>query len=83
MSTHKKLLTQILSGNSDANISFDDLCNLLLFPGFEMRTKGGHHIFRKEGIEEKINIQKDGHEAKIYQIKQIRIIITKYKLGIQ
>lgn len=37
-------------------------------------------IFRKEGIEEKINLQKDKNKAKVYQVKQVRNIILKYKL---
>jgi hypothetical protein len=46
-----------------------------------MRVSGSHHIFRKAGIEEKINLQKDGNKAKPYQVKQVRHIILKYKLG--
>jgi hypothetical protein len=38
-------------------------------------------MFRKEGIEEKINLQIDGSKAKPYQVKQVRIIIQKYGLG--
>ena len=50
--------------------------------GFEMRIKGSHHIFRRKGIEEKPNLQKDGNKAKPYQVKQIRKIILKYELGV-
>ena len=57
------------------------LINLLQHFGFEMRIKGSHHIFRKDGIEEKPNLQMDGNKAKPYQVKQIRNIIIKYKLG--
>jgi len=46
-----------------------------------MRINGSHHIFRKAGVEEKINIQKDGNKAKPYQIKQIRKIFLSYHLG--
>lgn len=46
-----------------------------------MRVKGSHHIFRKSGVEEKINLQKDGNKAKSYQVRQVRNIIIKYKLG--
>ena len=81
MGKHKKLLTQILSGTSDANIHFDDLCNLLKSFGFEVRTRGSHHIFRKEGVIEKINLQRAGNKAKPYQVKQVRNSIVKYKLG--
>jgi predicted RNA binding protein YcfA (HicA-like mRNA interferase family) len=77
----EKLIFQILSGTSDANIVFNDLCQLLIHLGFEERTKGSHHIFRRSGIEEKINLQKDGNRAKPYQVKQVRAVILKYKLG--
>jgi predicted RNA binding protein YcfA (HicA-like mRNA interferase family) len=81
MSKYEKLLLQILSGTSDANIKFEDLCNLLKKLGFEMRVRGSHHIFRKESIIEKINLQREGDKAKPYQVKQVRNIILKYKLG--
>ncbi len=80
MGNYKRLIQQILSGKADANIAFSDLCNLLLRCGFEMRASGSHHIFRKAGIEEKINLQKDDGKAKPYQVKQVRYIILKYKL---
>lgn len=81
MSKVEKLIAQILTGTSDANIAYKDLFQLLIQLGFEERTKGSHHIFRKSGIDEKINLQKDGNNAKPYQVKQVRTIILKYKLG--
>lgn len=81
MSKYDKLLLQIFRGNSDANISFDDLCQLLRRLGFEERTRGSHHLFRKQGVEEKINLQREGNKAKVYQVRQIRVVILKYKLG--
>jgi len=81
MSKYEKLLLQILRGSSDANILFSDLITLLSHYGFEMRVKGSHHIFRKDGVEERLNLQKDGSKAKPYQVKQIRHLILKYKLG--
>ncbi|WP_333653379.1 type II toxin-antitoxin system HicA family toxin [Dissulfurispira sp.] len=74
MSKYEKLLLKILSGTSDANIQFEDLCRLLKHLGFDMRVKGSHHIFRKEMIIEKINLQRDGNMAKAYQVKQVRNI---------
>lgn len=59
-----KVLRRVLSGTSDANLDFDDLCHLLTSLGFEMRVRGSHHIFRRAGIEEKLNLQREGHEAK-------------------
>ena len=81
MGKYEKLLLKITSGKADANIEFEELRNLLKHLGFEDRTKGSHHIFRKESVAEKINIQQDGSKAKPYQVKQVRSIIVKYKLG--
>ena len=81
MSKYEKFILKILSGASDANINFNDLCNLLKRLGFEERIRASHHIFRKEGVIEKINLQQDVSQAKPYQVKQVRNIIIKYKLG--
>ncbi len=81
MAKYDKLIRKILDGLSDANINFNDIRNLLISLGFEERRRGSHHLFRKEGVSEKINLQKDGNKAKPYQIKQIRKILIKYKLG--
>lgn len=81
MDKHKKLLLQILQGSSDSNISFNDLCNLLKKLGFDERTRGSHHIFRKEEVVERINLQRDGSKAKAYQVRQVRNVILKYNLG--
>ena len=81
MGKYDKLLLQILQGASDANIRFDDLCKLLQYLVFEERIRGSHHIFRKQGVEEKINLQQDNNKAKPYQVRQIRAVILKYSLG--
>lgn len=76
----EKLRQKILDGKSDANINFEDLRNFLLDLGFEERIKGSHHSYRKEGIVEKPNLQRDGSKAKSYQVRQIRQILKKYSL---
>ncbi len=81
MDKHEKLLIQILRGISDANIRFDELCALLRHFGFEERTKGSHHIFRKPGVEERINLQREGSKAKRYQVRQVRAAILKHGVG--
>ena len=81
MGKQEKLLTTVLKGTSDANISFDDVRSLLLHLGFDERIRGSHHIYRKQGVEEKINIQSSGGKTKPYQVKQIREIILKYHLA--
>lgn len=81
MGKYDKLIFQILRGLSDANIEFDDLCHLLEHLGFEVRIRGSHHIFRKSGVAEKVNLQRQGSKAKFYQVKQIRAIIQKHRLA--
>jgi hypothetical protein len=76
----KKILDKVLSGLSDRNIRFNDLLKLLSDFGFSQRTKGDHHIFYREGVEEIINLQPlKGEKAKAYQVKQVRMLILKYK----
>ena len=81
MGKYDKLLIQILRGTSDANISFDDSCNLLRKLGFEERIRGSHHIFTKDNIDEILNLQPKSGRSKPYQVKQVRNVIIKYKLG--
>jgi hypothetical protein len=77
---HEELRLRILQGKSDANVDFDDLCRLLLDLGFEQRTRGSHHVFRKRGVRELINLQRDGSKAKVYQVRQVRQVILRYGL---
>lgn len=81
MGKYGKLRQKLLSGTSDAGISFSELCQLLRRLGFDEKIRGDHHIFTKSGINEIINIQPRGNKAKIYQVKQIRTLILKYRLG--
>lgn len=81
MDQRDKLLQRILNGASDANIPFTGLCQSLRDLGFEERIRGSHHIFTKEGVEEILNLQPQGANAKPYQVKQVRTVILKYELG--
>jgi predicted RNA binding protein YcfA (HicA-like mRNA interferase family) len=81
MTKPEKIIARVLSGTSDANINFEDLRRLLNKLGFEERIKGSHHIFWKSNIVEIINIQPKRSKAKPYQVKRVRNLILKYKLG--
>lgn len=81
MGTCEKILDDVLRGTSDAHISFAQLSLLLRKLGFDERIRGSHHIFTREGIEEILNMQSRGSKAKPYQVKQVRHVIVKYKLG--
>ncbi|MFH0825620.1 MAG: type II toxin-antitoxin system HicA family toxin [Pseudomonadota bacterium] len=84
MGRHKKLLVRLLNGTSDADIQFDGLCALLRNLGFSARTKGSHHIFFMDGVDEILNLQPTcAGKSKSYQVKQVRQVILKYGLGVQ
>lgn len=80
MGKYEKLYQQILMRRSDANVSFDTLCALLIRLGFDERIKGDHHIFTMDGVEEILNLQPLVGKGKPYQVKQVRNVILKYSL---
>lgn len=67
---------------SDNNIKFNELCNLLIKLDFLSRIRGSHYIYFKQEIDEIVNIQEVKNHAKPYQVKQIRELILKYNLQI-
>ena len=81
MTKEDKLIAKIMCGTSDTNIPFDDLCRLLRGKGFAERICGSHHIFTCEDMEEILNLQPKGDLAKPYQVKQVRALFIRYKLG--
>lgn len=81
MGKYSKLREKILAGGADTNIQFSSLRQLLARLGFEERVKGGHYIFTRDGVSEIINLQPRGKNAKPYQVKQVRSILVKYRLG--
>lgn len=81
MGKDDKLLLRILGGLSDANIGFDELRDFLKGLGFDERVRGSHHMFRRAGVNELLNLQRDGSKAKPYQVKQVRAVIVRYRLA--
>jgi hypothetical protein len=76
-----KTLARVLRGTSDANLRFEEVCQLLKRLGFAERVRGDHHIFTRDGVEEILNLQPRGSLAKAYQVKQVRDVIVRYRLG--
>ena|SRR3989304_599191 len=70
-----------ITRTSYANIRFTELCQLLRNLEFKERVRGSHHIFTKESVEEILNLQPKGGMAKPYQVKQVRNVILKHKMG--
>lgn len=81
MGRYSKLKAIIQAGTADANVDFAAMCQLLVRLGFEQRVRGSHHIFTRADIEEILNLQPKGNKAKPYQVRQVRGILVKYRLG--
>jgi predicted RNA binding protein YcfA (HicA-like mRNA interferase family) len=81
MGKYEKFRAKLLSGLSDQNIAFTERITYLRALGFAMRISGSHHIFRRADVEERLNLQRDGKLAKAYQIRQVRNIILKHRIG--
>ena len=72
-----KILRRILSNQK--NVKFEELLLILNYFDFKCdRISGSHHIFKKEGITELINIQNVNGEVKPYQVKQFLSLVDKY-----
>jgi hypothetical protein len=80
MGKYEKIFAGILSGRNDQSIRFTELVHLLLAMGFSERVKGSHHIYYRQDIEEILNLQPKGSQAKAYQVRQVRNIILKYRM---
>ena len=82
MSRYDKIRANILSGNSDKNISESEMTFFLSKIGAtHKRTRGSHMQYSIDGIPELINIQPQNGKIKPYQVKEIRNIVNQYKLG--
>lgn len=80
MGNFDKSLEKLLRAQSDANFDFADLVLILKRLDFQVSIRGSHHIFRKSGVPEILNLQPLGSKAKVYQVKQVRQIIINNKL---
>ncbi len=81
MARNKKIIEQILRGSADAAIRFDDLRKVLLDNDFTETVRGSHHVFRRTGYSQLINLQRDGKHGKPYQVRQVRNAIVELGLS--
>jgi predicted RNA binding protein YcfA (HicA-like mRNA interferase family) len=72
MSRPRKTFEKVMSGKSDANISYRDLCSLLEHLGFTSWTKGSHLHFERSDVVGIATLQPDSSKCKKYQVKQVR-----------
>ena len=80
MSKWDKLIEKILSGKTDANLSFEEVSNLLQRLGYRLTIRGSHHIYKKPEWPA-LNLQPFGQNVKPYQVKQIRLALIAKGYG--
>jgi predicted RNA binding protein YcfA (HicA-like mRNA interferase family) len=81
MGRRRKLLERILGGRSDANIHLEQTQTLLERKGFSERIVGSHHIFARNDIPERLNLQPSREGSlKRYQVRQLRELLVRYGL---
>ena len=72
MSKADKTFEKVMSGKSDENISYAELCSLLTRLGFEYRQHGtSHRIYQLGAAFANVQEGRAG-KAKGYQVRQIR-----------
>jgi len=78
----RKLLERIYNNNK--NVKFSEFTLLVEAFGFtQIRVRGSHHIYAREGIYDMVNIQNDKGEAKPYQVKQFLNLVEIYNLKLE
>ncbi|MBF0503182.1 MAG: type II toxin-antitoxin system HicA family toxin [Candidatus Riflebacteria bacterium] len=74
-----KLLVRLL--RRPKNFSFADALKIAEAFGFlVVRLNGSHHILKRSGIPELINLQDVGGQARPYQLRQLLELIERYDL---
>jgi predicted RNA binding protein YcfA (HicA-like mRNA interferase family) len=75
----RRLLLKALS--SPQNLRFKEMVALVEAFGFRLaRVKGSHHIYVHPKVQELINIQDVGGQAKPYQVRQFLKLVERYNL---
>ena len=65
---------------NNENVRFADLLKICKEHFGEPRICGSHHIFKMPWAgNPRINLQKDGKDAKAYQVKQVREALAKLR----
>ena len=75
-----KIYEKVLNGQSDANVSFEDLCYLLERLGFNCRQRGTSHRVYQKGVGF-VNVQPgSAGKAKPYQVAQAREVLKRLQI---
>lgn len=77
----QKLLRRALA--SPQSLRFAEAINLAKAFGFRIdRISGSHHILKRAGIPELVNLQDVGGMAKPYQVRQLLKLVERHNLSL-
>jgi len=77
----RKLLRKAL--DSPQSLRFADALKLAKAFGFRLdRVTGSHHIMRRTGIPELVNLQNVSGMAKPYQVRQLLKLVERHNLSL-
>jgi len=66
------------------NVRFGDLQRLVEALGFRLdRVRGSHHTYRHPGVRAIVNLQRQGGQAKPYQVRQVVDLAARYALTVE
>jgi predicted RNA binding protein YcfA (HicA-like mRNA interferase family) len=79
----RELLARCARGDV-ANVAFRDLQRLLEALGFVVdRQRGDHHLYRHPAVRQRVNIQRQGPQAKPYLVRQVLELVERYGLELE
>lgn len=79
----RELLERLVRGQL-TNVRFADAQRLVEALGFELdRVRGSHRIYRHPTIQQRINLQPQGGQAKPYQLRQLLNVMERNALGLE
>lgn len=66
---------------SDARLNYAEFLVMVAAYGFTLRrVTGSHAIYARDGIDDQLNLQPRGKDAKLYQVRQFRRIVALHNL---
>ncbi len=74
MSKFEKLIQKILNGK---NVSHDEVENVLLHLGFQLKIRGSHHNFRKPQYHRTLSIKRRS-QLLPYQIEDLKEVLQDH-----
>ena len=82
MAKQDTTIEKVMSGRD--RVKFRDFQRLLVKLGFHLdRIRGSHHVYVHRSVTRPLSIQPVGNEAKPFQVRQLRDMISEFGLSFE